>query len=83
MHDLILLTVREVAARLRVSLASVYDLIKKGKLAAHRVGNHGGAIRVSEQSLLDYLGRSVHVTASSLESPPPRVQNLKHIRLRP
>ena len=48
------LTVREVAARLRVSTATVYDLCESGGLTHVRVSN---AIRVAEVSsaLLDVL----------------------------
>ncbi len=51
------LTVREVAARLRISTATVYALCRDGKLEHHRVSN---AIRISERALVDYL-----------EAPPP------------
>ncbi len=44
-----LLTVKEVAARLRVSTATVYALCERGDLAYVRVSTH--AIRVSEHDL--------------------------------
>jgi excisionase family DNA binding protein len=47
-----LLTVREVAARLRVCTATVYSLCESGGLAHVRLNN---AIRVSEDDLQRYL----------------------------
>jgi excisionase family DNA binding protein len=47
-----LLTVREVAARLRVSRATVYRLVQAGALPAIRVSN---SIRVPAQALLSRL----------------------------
>jgi excisionase family DNA binding protein len=44
-----LLTVREVAERLRVSRATVYRLVAEGRIAAVRVSS--GAIRVDEGGL--------------------------------
>jgi len=48
----LLLTVREVAKRLRVSTATVYALCRAGELEHHRVSN---AIRISERALFAYL----------------------------
>jgi excisionase family DNA binding protein len=48
-----LLTVREVAERLRVSTATVYALCKRGALQHVRVAN---AIRVPESALAAFLG---------------------------
>jgi excisionase family DNA binding protein len=46
------LTVREVAARLRVSTATVYDLCESGGLAHVRVSN---VIRVNEDDFRAFL----------------------------
>jgi excisionase family DNA binding protein len=46
-----LLTVREVAERLRVSTATVYTLCKRGELAHVRIAN---SIRVNERVLAAY-----------------------------
>ena len=46
------LTVREVAARLRISTATVYAMCRRGDLAHYRVSH---AIRVSEAALEKYL----------------------------
>jgi excisionase family DNA binding protein len=48
------LTVREVAARLRVSTATVYSLCESGALSHVRVSN---SIRVCEEALRAFLQR--------------------------
>jgi excisionase family DNA binding protein len=49
-----LLTVREVAERLKVSTATVYALCEAGRLAFVRISTH--AIRIAEADLAAYLG---------------------------
>jgi excisionase family DNA binding protein len=49
-----LLTVREVASRLRVSSASVYKLCRRGALPGFRIG---GALRFQPAAIDEYLGR--------------------------
>lgn len=46
-----LLTVKEVAAWLRLSLAEVYRLIRSSELAHYRVGPGSGAIRVKREDV--------------------------------
>jgi excisionase family DNA binding protein len=53
-HPAPLLTVREVAARLRVSRATVYRLVQTGALPALRVSN---SIRVAPEALAPSLSR--------------------------
>ena len=74
-----LLTVREVAERLQVSLSLVYTLIESKKLACHRIGTGRGAIRVHRDDLDRYL-RECRVESDQPVPPPPRPQ-LKHLRL--
>ena len=50
-----MLTVPEVAERLRVAVSTVYALVESGKLGAFRIGPNDGAIRVSEEQLEAYL----------------------------
>lgn len=50
-----MLTVPEVAERLRVAVSTVYALVESGKLGAFRIGPNDGAIRVSEEQLQVYL----------------------------
>ena len=45
------LTVKEAAARLKVSERSVYDLVRSGRLHASRIGNGRGAIRIAPADL--------------------------------
>jgi excisionase family DNA binding protein len=47
-----MLTVRDVAERLRISPSKAYELTAKGKIAFYKVD---GAIRVSEEQLAAYL----------------------------
>jgi len=49
-----LITVRAVAARLGLSLASVYKLCQRGQLRGLRIG---GALRFSQQVIDDYVTR--------------------------
>lgn len=75
-RELTLLTVQEVADRLKCSRALVYALCDKGKLPHHRLGLGRGTIRVSERDLATFLN------ASRIE--PHRITTavgLKHIRL--
>ena len=48
------MTVKQVAERLGVSLGLIYSAIDDGRLKAYRLGR-GGALRISEESLLEYL----------------------------
>jgi excisionase family DNA binding protein len=52
-----LLTVREVAATMRVSNMTVYRLIKAGELVATRVGR---SYRIFENDVSAYLARGAH-----------------------
>lgn len=73
------LTVREVAARLKISNSLVYQLIASKDLACHRIGKgRGGSIRVSEENLQTYLdGR---LTTPIAPEPKLPARRLKHIR---
>ncbi len=50
-----LLTVKEVAARLRTSTATVYGLCERGQLAYVRISTH--AIRIAEPTLSAFVLR--------------------------
>ena len=50
-----MLTVREVAAELSMSVTCVYQLVATGKLASHRIGVGRGAIRISEADLATFV----------------------------
>src|SRR4051812_19722986 len=52
-------TVRQVAERLRVSTATVYQLCADQKLPHFRVGAGRGTIRIREEDLEDFLRRAM------------------------
>ena len=55
-----LMTVKEVARRLRVSASLVYQLIDSGRLGCHRIGNGRGAIRIRREDMDEYLNQCRH-----------------------
>ena len=63
-----LLTPKEVADRLRVSRATVYNLCECGKLASYRIGVGRGALRISEADL-DAFIESCRDTSRSRQRP--------------
>lgn len=65
------LTVRDVAERLSVSLSVVYREVTARNLSCYRIG---GAIRISEQQLADYL-------ANAESNVVPAPAEFKHVRL--
>jgi excisionase family DNA binding protein len=71
-----LLTVKQVAQRLQVSEATVYQLCAKRKLAHARVGAGRGAIRVGEDALAAFVQASTVAPGR-----PANAAALKHIRL--
>ena len=76
-----LLTVREVATRLHLSIASIYVMIRKGTLIAHRLGGRNGAIRIRPEDVVSCLESTEQQLAPSKPLPrSPRIK-LKHIRL--
>ena len=78
-RDPVLLTVREVAKVLQVSIASVYAIVAEGRIACHRVGTGRGSIRIEEKDLDDYL--LACRTERAEKAPPPSRPRLKHIRV--
>jgi len=50
-----MLTVREVAERLRVSPATVYRWVRRGKLEALRIG---GTTRIEEEALSEFIEKA-------------------------
>jgi len=75
-----MMKVREVAQRLCCAVSTVYQLIDTGKLGAFHIGRSGGAIRVSEEQLREYLESSRTVPNVPATRKPPRPK-LKHIKL--
>lgn len=67
-----MLTVKQVAQQLNVSLGSVYKSIRRGDLEHHRFG---ASIRVSEEQLL----RFVEETRVRTEPDPLNVTEFRHL----
>jgi excisionase family DNA binding protein len=72
-----MLTIKEVAARLRLSLSKTYVLLNSGKLGYYQFD---GAKRVSEEQLAAYLDatkREQQVVPPERTSPRTRLRHLK------
>jgi excisionase family DNA binding protein len=70
------LTVADVAERLKCSRALVYAIIESGQLGCYRIGlGKQGGVRVSEEQLSAYLH-------DREQSPAFQATPLKHLRLR-
>ena len=70
-----MLTVAEVAKRLKVSCSTVYSLVEQGLLHCHRIGLKRGTIRVTEDQLHAYLKSTEVMPSSSAPA------ELRHIRV--
>ena len=74
-----MLKVREVAKRLNISESKVYALIEAGELSHHRFG---GAIRVSDEQIADFLEQTKHARSTpELPKGPRRRVPLRHLKL--
>lgn len=72
-----MMTVVEVAKRLKVSPATVYALVEAGLIECHRIRTRPGSrgtIRFTEEQLQAYLGSTKVTPSSSLP------EGLRHIR---
>lgn len=75
-----LLTVKDVAERLKVSRSCIYQLVESGRIRHHRIGLGRGAIRFTEEDLTEYLvGIRSQPTVS--ESRPSADSSLRHLDL--
>lgn len=79
-----MLTVKQVAKELAMSVASVYQLIKSRKLPSHQFGVGSGGIRVSESDLAAFIDdrrteKRPPVERGSLKRKP--LSAFKHLRL--
>jgi excisionase family DNA binding protein len=72
--------VKEAAVRLDVSSATIYGLLAAGKLRCHRVGLGRGAIRISEEHLLEFLVRAEPAAPPVIGPAPVRSFKPKHLR---
>jgi excisionase family DNA binding protein len=79
----VMLTVKDVAERLRISPTCVYQLIDRGKLPCHRIGIGRGAIRVCETDLVSFLGECREESSPSNEVQRRRrkQKQFRHLRL--
>lgn len=73
-----MMTVRDVAARLRCAVSTVYQLVESGRLAAFRIGPNEGSIRVSEEQFQTYLDACRSPAERPAPKPPqPRLKHLE------
>jgi excisionase family DNA binding protein len=72
-----MITVEEAAARLHVSMSTVYELCRTGKLPCYRIGVHGkGKVLIKPEDLDEFLQTSRVAPAA------PQQMQLRHIQLR-
>jgi excisionase family DNA binding protein len=79
-----MLSVKEVAQRLRCSTSLVYALIEAGRLRCHRIGlGKQGGIRVSEEHLAAYLRQTEGGGEAGSPPDPSRLTRgaFKHLKL--
>lgn len=74
-----MLTVKQAAARLGVSPATVYGLCQRRRLSHVRIGLGRGAVRIDEGDLENYV-RTAKVQPSTPALSPPR-ESFKHLRI--
>ncbi len=72
------MNVKQAAARLEVSMSTVYGLVASGKLRCYRIGNGRGTIRIDGSQIETFLSG-----AESNPRPEPTLHlpRLKHLRL--
>lgn len=75
-------TVNDVAKRLNVAVSTVYGLIAKKRIRAHRFGLRRGTIRISRIDLDAYLyDTASEVVTTKTVRAKPNAQRLKHIKM--
>lgn len=72
-------TVKEVAAKLRVSATCVYQLIETGKIVCHRIGIGRGAIRIAEADLAAFIDGCRHEPGERTQASRP-AKRLRHLK---
>ena len=75
------LTPDEVSVVLNVSRSHVYQLVQRGTIPSHRIGNGRGPIRVSDRDLLDFISRCRSQKSEEVPKPVGNRRRLKHLRL--
>ncbi len=77
-----MLTVNDVAKRLNVAVSTVYGLIAKKRIRAHRIGLGRGTIRIGRSDLDTFLsGTASEVMTKETAPARPITQPLKHIKM--
>lgn len=79
-----MLTVKQVAEQLSVSVTCVYQMISQGRIACHRIGLGRGAIRVASEDLTVFIESCRREEKSNQEAslPAPAVRKqFRHLRL--
>lgn len=77
-----LLTVKELAEQLRISVATAYVLLKQGRIASFRIGGRRGAIRVRPSDLEAYLQSTLQQVRQTDQMQKPVRIRLKHLKLK-
>jgi excisionase family DNA binding protein len=74
-----LLSIKQVAAKLHLGQTTVYGLCRQRKLRHFRVGLGRGAIRIDERDLEEYLKGAM--AGPELVQPLPPRERFKHLRV--
>ena len=77
----VLLTVKDVAARLRLSESMIYRLVDAEQIGCHRVGTGRGRLRFSEADVQVYLEGCRQDVKTTLNGAQVKRQALKHLKL--
>lgn len=80
MSDHKLLSVKELAGKLRLSVTETYRLIQSGEINHFRVGPSKGAIRICESEVREFLERRRIGKPKPSPAAAPRSRPLKHIQ---
>jgi excisionase family DNA binding protein len=75
-----MLTVKDVARILNVSVGCVYALVDAGRIPHHRIGVGRGTLRISTDDLDRYLASCKKEMGEAVIARPPRLK-LKHLKV--
>lgn len=73
------MSIKDVAARLGISVATTYAIVAAGKLRCHRIGLGRGCIRISEEQVAEFLRGAAPVVRLAEPPPPVGTIQLKHL----
>lgn len=77
-----LLSVKEAAARMGLSAATIYRLVGNGQLKALRIGTGRGAVRIRPDALHDYVARGNCKQHDGSSDRRRSTLRLKHLKVR-